>query len=311
MRWQPGEESRDVIDRRGERGGGGVGLGGGGGGLGLLFAILPWLLRTPFGWVILLVIVAVMIGGGVLRAIGGGADPGALHGDRSAEQRATPGQSAARPQDRQVQFVSFVLDDVQHTWDEKLPSFRPGTAYHHAKLVLFTDATSTACGAGRAAAGPFYCPGDERVYVDLGFFDELAQRFGAKGDFAQAYVIAHEVGHHVQNILGTSEKVSASPRGRQLGATGLSVRLELQADCFAGVWAHSTDQRKLLEAGDVDEALGAAAAVGDDRLQRAATGTVHPETWTHGSSEERSRWFKKGFSGGTIDDCDTFAASTL
>jgi predicted metalloprotease len=172
-----------------------------------------------------------------------------------------------------------------------------------------TDSTQTGCGFGDAATGPFYCPVDEIVYIDLGFFRELAGKLGAKGQFAEAYVVAHEVGHHVQKILGISQRVDAMRH--TTGATGASVRLELQADCFAGIWAHSTEERSLLEAGDIDSALGAAAAVGDDRLQRQATGTVSPESWTHGSSEERTRWFKRGYDSGQISQCDTFAASQL
>jgi predicted metalloprotease len=171
--------------------------------------------------------------------------------------------------------------------------------------VLYTDSTSTGCGAGEAATGPFYCPADERVYLDLGFFRELSGRLGAGGQFAQAYVLAHEVGHHVQKILG----VHGDDTTR--GATGASVRFELQADCFAGIWARSTQERNLLEAGDIESAIGAAAAVGDDRLQRMATGTVSPERWTHGSSAERVRWFRRGVQEGTIAACDTFAAKTL
>jgi len=298
MRWDPGHESPDVIDRRGERDGGGGGVGG------LLF-LVPWLLRTPGGWVVLLVVVAVMVGGAVWRGVLGGAtDTGALHGGAgAAAARGAPAQ------DKEAQFVSFVLDDVQATWEKKLSQH--GATYRHAKLVLFNDATRTACGTGDAASGPFYCPADERVYIDLGFYDELARRFGARGDFAQAYVVAHEIGHHVQKIMGISDRLRGASRSEQEGPTGASVRLELQADCFAGIWAQSTAERNLLEAGDVDEALGAAAAVGDDRLQRAATGVVHPEKWTHGSSQERSRWFKRGYEGGGISSCDTFSAKML
>jgi predicted metalloprotease len=182
--------------------------------------------------------------------------------------------------------------------------------YRHAKLVLFTDATNTGCGFGRAATGPFYCPSDEQVYIDLGFYRELDQKLGAGGDFAQAYVIAHEMGHHVQKLLGTSDKVDKM-RGHTDGSGGASVRLELQADCYAGVWAHGAAQRNLLDQGDLDEALRAAAAIGDDRLQRQATGTVSPETWTHGSSEQRGRWLRRGYDTGKLESCDTFAANPL
>jgi uncharacterized protein len=182
-----------------------------------------------------------------------------------------------------------VLDDAQSTW-ERLFQAR-GRTYEHAKLVLFRDAIRSACGFAESASGPFYCPGDERVYIDLGFFDELQQRFGAPGDFAQAYVLAHELGHHVQRLLG---------------AEGESVRIELQADCYAGVWGHETAQRQILEAGDVEEGLGAAAAVGDDRIQRRSGQEVHPEAFTHGSAEQRVSWFRRGFESGRPENCDTF-----
>lgn len=291
MRWTPGQQSDDVIDRRGER------MSGGGGGL-IQLAFL--LLRFKYGWVILLLLVGASYISGVFQG-GTTSDASRAAGDRGKAVATTPGSRA--------DFVGFVLDDVQHTWDGMLQS--APTPYHHAKLVLFTDATRTACGLGDAATGPFYCPRDERVYIDLGFYDELSRRFGATGDFAEAYVIAHEIGHHVQKILGTSERVENARSASVKGATGLSVRLELQADCFAGVWAHSTAQRDILEKGDIDEGLNAASAIGDDRLQKQSTGVVHPETWTHGSSAERSRWFRRGYDEGTVKACDTFAAGTL
>jgi predicted metalloprotease len=233
---------------------------------------------------------ALFFSGGAQRAQGGASSP-------SGAQAETP----------EVHFIAFVLDDVQASWEKQFQA--RGATYRHAKLVLFTDSTDTGCGYGDAATGPFYCPQDERVYIDLGFFNELAGKLGAKGQFAQAYVVGHELGHHVQKLLGISQKVDAMRVTR--GATGASARLELQADCFAGIWAKSTAQRDLLQAGDIDSALGAAAAVGDDRLQRMQTGTVSPESWTHGSSEERKRWFDRGFEQGTIEACDTFAASSL
>jgi predicted metalloprotease len=207
----------------------------------------------------------------------------------------------------EVHFVSFVIDDVQASWEQQFAKMQRD--YRHAKLVLYTDATQTGCGYGEAATGPFYCPEDERVYIDLGFFHELAGKLGARGQFAQAYVIAHEVGHHVQKLLGISQRVEQMRQTK--GATGASVRLELQADCFAGIWAKSTEQRNILEDGDIDSAVGAAQAVGDDRLQRMARGTVSPESWTHGSSEERARWFKRGFETGSVPACDTFSATQL
>jgi predicted metalloprotease len=215
---------------------------------------------------------------------------------------------SARDQQEQplVQFISFVLDDTQRTWEQILPQ-QAGKPYRHAKLVLFRNYTqSGGCGGAESATGPFYCPGDEKVYIDLGFYDELSQRFGAPGQFAQAYVLAHEIGHHVQKIVGVES------RARQLQASNprmqneISVKVELQADCLAGVWAHSTQQRNLLEQGDVESALGAAAAVGDDRLQKMSTGHVSPDSFTHGSSAQRTQWFRRGFDSGSIAACNTF-----
>ncbi len=289
MRWDDSHESSDVVDRRGE---GGSGDGGGAG----LFFLVFWLLRRPWGWVVLII-------GGIgyfaLRGIGA-LDPGdsrPLHAGQSGSG------SPADKDAPEVHFVGFVLDDVQTTWSGIFS--QRGRTYRHAKLVLYTDETQTGCGEGSAATGPFYCPPDEQVYLDLGFFHELSGKLGARGQFAQAYVIAHEIGHHVQKLLGGH---TAEPRR---GATVSSVRIELQADCYAGIWAHSTGERNILESGDIDSALGAAAAVGDDRLQKMSTGTVSPESWTHGSSDERKRWFTKGYTTGKIEECDTFAATTL
>ncbi|MEO6446156.1 MAG: neutral zinc metallopeptidase, partial [Gemmatimonadaceae bacterium] len=189
-------------------------------------------------------------------------------------------------------------------WQRTMPQL--GGQYRDAKLVLFRDATGTACGYGESATGPFYCPGDEKVYIDLAFFDELRRRFGAPGDFAQAYVLAHEIGHHVQNVSGTSEQVHRARLQNRGQANALSVRLELQADCFAGVWAASAAQRGLLDPGDAEEGLAAAAAVGDDRLQKMGSGRVSPEAWTHGSSAQRMEWFQRGLRGGDPRACDTF-----
>ena len=291
MKWDEGHESPDVIDRRGE-GGGGRGLGG-------LLGIVPMLLRMRGGWLIALVLV------GVVVVAGRGSLGGILGGSSEATTTGAPAVGP-RTADKKAQFVAFVLDDTQATW-RRMFAQRSKT-YRNAKLVMFTGTTATACGNGQAAAGPFYCPTDERVYIDLSFYDELEQRFGAKGDFAQAYVIAHEIGHHVQKQLGISEGVHNAKASQQRGEGGLSVKLELQADCFAGIWAHASDEKKLLDPGDVDEALRAAAAIGDDRLQKQAGGRVHPESWTHGSSAERSSWFKRGYQRGNIDGCDTFGA---
>jgi predicted metalloprotease len=203
-----------------------------------------------------------------------------------------------------VQFVTFVLNDAQNTWGRILPA--QAVQYRHAKLVLFRDSTDSTCGLAQSATGPFYCPEDEKVYIDLGFYDELKQRFGAPGEFAEAYVLAHEIGHHVQKLLGIEGKVRAAQQRNPKAANQLSVGLELQADCLAGVWGHSTQQRNILDPGDVDEGLKAAAAVGDDRLQRMSRGQVNPETFTHGSSAQRMQWFQRGFQDGTITSCNTF-----
>jgi predicted metalloprotease len=203
----------------------------------------------------------------------------------------------------EVQFISFVLDDVQNTWAKILPSY--GARFHPARMVLFRSSTDSGCGPAQSVMGPFYCPLDERVYLDVGFFQELKQRFGAAGDFAQAYVLAHELGHHVQHLLGTDARVRQIEQSNPSEANQLSVRLELQADCFAGVWAHSTDQRQMLEQGDVDEALNAAAAVGDDRIQKRTTGRINVDSFTHGSAAQRSEWFKRGLESGDPRNCTT------
>jgi uncharacterized protein len=296
MRWDPSHESRDLIDRRGEEGPSQAG----GGGIGGLLFLVPWLMRSWFGRIILI--------GGVLFFVGRAVLGGALSGQHLNDN--TGGPQSRQPETPEVHFVSFVLDDVQQSWEATFA--QSAAPYRHAKLVLYTDSTQTGCGYGDAATGPFYCPTDERVYLDLGFFHALSAKLGARGQFAQAYVIAHEMGHHIQKLLGITQKVDAMRNaGAAKGATSASVRLELQADCFAGIWAHSTQERSLLEAGDIESAIGAAAAVGDDRLQKQATGTVSPDSWTHGSSAERVRWFQTGYTTGAIKSCDTFAANQL
>jgi predicted metalloprotease len=212
-------------------------------------------------------------------------------------------------EERQVQFVSFVLDDTERVWTKILAA--EGSRYNPPKLVLFRDAVQSACGFADSATGPFYCPGDQKAYVDLSFFDELRRRFGAPGDFAQAYVLAHEIGHHLQNLLGVERQVRQLQRQNPGAQNQLSVRMELQADCFAGVWAHSTAQRNLLEAGDVEEALRAAAAVGDDHIQKMSRGHVSPESFTHGSSAQRMEWFRRGMQAGNPEACNTFAAGSV
>jgi predicted metalloprotease len=281
MRWTPGRMSRNIEDRRGSSGG--IGMMGPGLGLG---GVVLLVLSLLFGQDLL---------EGTSDAPVATTSDGVVNSDsldRTAEEREVR------------QFVSFVLDDVQGTWSRLLPRY--GAQYRDAKLVLFRDGVRTACGNMPSAAGPFYCPIDEKAYIDLGFYDDLRRRFGAPGDFAQAYVLAHEIGHHVQHVLGTDARVRQVQQSRREMANELSVRLELQADCYAGVWAHSTEQRRLLQAGDVDEALGAAAAVGDDRVQEQTTGMVRPESFTHGSSAQRMEWFRRGFSSGSPEACDTF-----
>jgi predicted metalloprotease len=296
MKITRGYRSDSVEDRRGQRAFGG-GLGGaGGGGANLLV-----MLFRRFG------IFGVVAGAAFLYFTGGLGGGGGGSG-LSSPADGVPAADLAQEQPV-VELVSFVFDDAQSTWQAQLA--KRGSAYQGARLVLFRDRTQSACGMGQAAMGPFYCPADQQVYIDLGFYSELKRRFGAPGDFAQAYVIAHEVGHHVQNLLGLSRRVHEAPEREQAGPRGLSVRLELQADCFAGVWGHGTARRDILEAGDVDEALKAASVIGDDALQKQATGTVRPESFTHGSSEQRKRWFQRGFDSGDMDTCDTFAAREL
>jgi predicted metalloprotease len=286
------------VDDRRAQGGSQAGFGGAGG-----IGLLVWLF-SRFGLPGLLIGGALLyFGGGLFSGDGGSALTGDPSSTSEPGARTTGG---ADPEAEMVQFVSFVLDDVQNTWAEQFA--RNGKRYQPARMVIFRGSTQSGCGLGQAAMGPFYCPRDQKVYIDLSFYRELKQRFGAPGDFAQAYVIAHEVGHHVQHLLGNDRKASAGGRS---GAESGSVKLELQADCFAGLWGHDTDQRSILEAGDVEEALTAAAAIGDDRLQKASNGTVTPETWTHGSSAERVRWFKRGFESGNVDTCDTFGAREL
>jgi predicted metalloprotease len=277
MKWTRDYDSSDVQDRRGE------GPGGSG--------VLGLLLRSVmlFGWKGGLVVA------GVLLLVG------------KFAMQSGPQQKAGHDDNRA--FVGFVVDDVQNSWAEWFQA--QGRPYEHAKVVLYSDATQTACGTGQSAVGPFYCPRDEKVYLDVTFFQELHDRFGAPGDFARAYVIAHELGHHVQRLLGTTAEVERAPLAQQKGAGQLSVRTELQADCYAGVWARSAEQRHLLDVGDIDQAMRAAAAVGDDRLQQQATGAVTPEKWTHGSSAERDRWFREGYTSGNPAACDTFRARSL
>jgi uncharacterized protein len=277
MRWTPGDRS-NVEDMRGRRGGAVLPLGIGGF---VVLLLLSWATGTDF-----------------LSLFTQEAAPSQRVGTT-----ASPGAAATTPaEERRVDFVDAVTNDVQDTWAQLL-----GARYERTRVVLFRDAIQSACGSADEATGPFYCPGDHKVYLDLGFFDDLSQRFGAPGEFAQAYVIAHELGHHVQNLLGIDGGSGGRPR---TGANGASVALELQADCFAGVWAnHAQERTKFLDPGDIDAALQTASAIGDDTLQRKSQGQVVPDSFTHGSAEQRKRWFSTGFQQGTTKACNTFAAA--
>ena len=298
MKWKRNTGFDQVEDRRGAGGSGGFGgaLGGGGipipipggkagGGIGgiIIFAVIAFLLFS-----------GVLGGGGGLGSLGGLVPGGA----------AEPG-GTLQPQNDTDQFIAFVVSDVQAFWGQTFSE--SGKDYPETKLVLFEDATQSSCGPASAATGPFYCPADSKVYLDVAFFDQLESRFGASGgDLAIAYVIAHEFGHHVQTVLGISQSVQDQAQGDPSRRNDLSVRQELQADCMAGVWVHS--QVADLEPGDIEEALSAATAVGDDRIQQSTTGRIDPESWTHGSAEQRSTWFQRGYQSGQVSDCDTFAS---
>ena len=275
MRWTPGGRSPNLEDRR-STGGMGRGLG--------------------IGGTVVVLALSLLFGRNLFTDLGVEPGVGAAGAPMSAADSAA--------EEPEVQFMSVVLDDVQNTWAKILPN--SGTQFHPARLVLFRNSTDSGCGPAQSAMGPFYCPLDERVYLDLGFFDELKQRLGASGDFAQAYVVAHELGHHIQHLLGTDARVRQLAESRPADANELSVRLELQADCYAGVWGHSTDQRQNLQPGDIDEALNAASAVGDDRIQKSTTGRINVDSFTHGSAAQRSQWFKRGFESGDPKSCNTF-----
>jgi uncharacterized protein len=295
VRWsRSSSDDRDVID---ERAGGGAGIPGGvriGGGAGLIGV---------------LVTLAILLLGGGGDGSGGGI-LGQVDDPFGAAVQSSPGGAIPRDQDpdRDLRdFSAYVFSNVQRTWQQAFE--QQGAGYDRAKLVLYSGGVRTACGSATSAAGPFYCPGDQRVYLDLSFYREMADRLKASGDFAWAYVIAHEMGHHVQRLSGTEAKVRELQRRNPDQQNALSVRLELQADCYAGLWAHRV--RSDLDPGDAEEALGAASAVGDDRLQRAATGTIDPDSFTHGTSEQRVRWFRRGQDSGEPAQCDTFSASEL
>jgi len=282
MRWRGGRQSSNIEDRRGMSGrgvGGGIGIGA--------------------------VVVALVVGWLT------GVNPLTILGllDQGGGSVATHGPAPAPPaNDEQAQFVSVVLASTEDVWAARFQQM--GSRYQPPRLTLYRDATATACGTGQAAMGPFYCPGDQKVYLDLDFFDTMSSQLGAPGEFAQAYVIGHEVGHHVQNLMGISDKVhNAQQRAGEAEANALSVRLELQADCLAGIWAHDSQQsRQWLEPGDLESGLNAASQIGDDTLQKRSGGRVVPESFTHGSSAQRVEWLQRGAKSGDLDACDTFAA---
>ena len=291
MKWEGNRESDNVEDQRSTGGGGGGGIGGRGIGIG---SIAIALVASYFFGINPMTVLNILSGGG------------------APEAQVAQGPAQKPPaDDRMAKFVGTVLADTEDVWKDVFT--KGGATYKEPKLVLFRGATQTACGAGEAAMGPFYCPGDQKVYIDLGFYQTLKDRLGAPGDFAQAYVIAHEVGHHVQNLLGISGKMDQM-RGKvsQTEFNALSVRLELQADCFAGVWAHHAQKsRQILENGDVEEAMNAAAKIGDDALQKNGGGRVVPESFTHGTSAQRARWFNNGLQNGSVKGCDTFSARQI
>jgi len=284
MRWTPGDRD-NIEDMRGGSGGGFIPLG--------------------IGGVILLALLSMFTGVNFFSLVGGGGDTAPAPVGTSGHVRSSPAE------ERLVDMVDAVAGDVQDSWRTRF-----GDRYEPTKVVLFRDQIQSACGFAQSATGPFYCPGDRKVYLDLGFFDELSQRFGAPGDFAQAYVLAHEIGHHVQNLLGTEARVRQLQQADPSSANADSVKLELQADCYAGVWGHDAAQQGRaakgeveLDPGDADEALSAAAAIGDDRLQKLGSGHVMPEKFTHGTSEQRVTWFKRGFTSGDPRQCETFGAA--
>jgi predicted metalloprotease len=294
MEWTPGGMSSDIEDRRddsgGGGGGGGFGFGGGGGGIGIV------------GFLILLVI-SLVTGrnflGSFLHGGGGGMPP-----TQQMQQTQPVAPQTRAAGDRDAHLISFVLDDVQKTWTGIFQ--KEGKPYRHAKLVLFRGATYSGCGTAKAATGPFYCPADEKVYIDLGFWNDLKRFGGSTAEFAQSYVIAHELGHHIQKLLGTEAKVQRLTQQQPSQRGHLSVDTELQADCYAGVWAHSAQQRGIVQNGDIAAALSAAAAVGDDHLQKMSGRAVSPESWTHGSSAQREKWFNAGLNSGDPASCNTF-----
>lgn len=289
MDWSSGPMSSDIEDRRGESYGGGPGFSFGGGGIGL-------------GGIVILLVVSLVTGRNYLGSfLAGSSEP-----VQQQQQAAPPGTnpSASAAEDRSAHLVSFVLDDAQKTWTQIFAEHNK--PYRHAKLVLYRGATYSGCGTAQAQTGPFYCPVDEKIYIDLNFWDELRQLGGDSADFAQAYVVAHELGHHIQKLLGIEGREQALVQQDPREGNDLSVDLELQADCFAGVWGHSTQQRNIINSADVKDALRAAAAVGDDHIQKMQGRAVSPESFTHGTSAQREHWFETGLDSGDVNACSTF-----
>jgi len=291
MKWERGHKSQYVEDARGQRASGrGAALKVGGGGAALLA---------------LVALIAQALG--VELPVGGGDTSAATSQGGAGASGPPPPMSAA---DQELfDFINYAVDDIQDTFAKVFAA--EGQRYQPAVLKVFSDSVDTACGPASAAVGPFYCPADSKAYIDMTFYQDLRERFGAPGDFAQAYVLAHEYGHHVQNLLGTDDEVRRQVAGNKALENPLSVRQELQADCYAGIWANGTAKKKLIEVGDIEESIRAAQAIGDDRLQKMAGQKVNPETFTHGSSAQRAKWFKRGFEAGALGACDTFAARDL
>ncbi|EED31369.1 zinc metalloprotease [gamma proteobacterium NOR5-3] len=299
MRWKGNRRSDNIDDRRGRR------IVRSGGSQSSMLPLILQLTRSRGGWMVIAIAAGLMFFTGTdLKTLLG------LMGNEAPPSTSVPVEQSAQ-EAQTVDFMATVLADTEDTWAALLA--KGPTPYVEPKLVLYRDSTRSACGLGQSAMGPFYCPGDKKIYLDLSFFEQLSRRYGAPGDFAQAYVLAHEVGHHVQTLLGISARNHAARQSAsEVEANLLSVRQELQADCFAGLWAHHADRaRQILETGDVEEALAAATAIGDDTLQRQAQGRVTPDSFTHGSAEQRLRWFQLGLEQGSINSCDTFNADRL
>lgn len=303
MDWTPGGLSDDVEDRRGDSGGGGGfgGFGGGGGGgLGIIGVVVVVIISLVTGHNY----IGSYLGGGSSQPTQSAPSQNPQYGPRASG--GTSGSVSQSPtEDRSAQLVSFVLGDAQKFWAQTLQE--QGVQYRRAKVVLYRSSTYSGCGTAQSQVGPFYCPADQKIYMDLSFWDELQKLGGGNAEFAQAYVVAHELGHHIQNLLGTEQKVERANAQNSSGRNHLSVEVELQADCFAGVWAKSGEARGFIHTDDIAGGLKAAAAVGDDHLQGMQGGTVRPDTFTHGSSADREKWFNRGLSGGTVDSCNTFA----